>query len=321
MRERVLITGVAGFSGRHLAERLSRDDVTIVGLGRTIPARSVPQVAEFQACDLTDGAALRRAIDVIRPDAVYHLAGMTAAATFDELRAANVDALQHLIEALKSFASRNEKTIRVLVVGSAAELGSAGAARLPVSEDAPCVPESPYGRTKLEATRAALAEPAAGPLQIIVARTFNLVGPGLGKNLSLGRFAQQIGAIHRGEQAQIECGSLVARRDFVDVRDAVDAYVRLLREGVPGRLYNVCSGRSHEIRDLLHQMIELTGESMPIVETRDLSRAGDLPNVYGDPTKTAVCCGWRATTPIEQSLADLLSSVLSEEVVRERSAA
>lgn len=318
--ERVLITGATGFSGRYLARRLAGHDTYVVGLGRTMPRQTLPHVAEFQTCDLTDRAAVQRTIDSVRPNSIYHLAGATTHRPLEQLRSANVVGLRHLIDVCRETAEDTECTIRMLVVGSAAELGSAGAAQLPVREDASCEPESDYGRSKLEATRAALAEPTKGPLKIVVARTFNLIGPGLGTHLSLGSFAKQIAAVMCGEAQRIECGNLSTRRDYLDVRDAVALYVRLLRFGLPGKLYHVCRGRSHSMRELVQAMIDRTGRPIPIVETPDARRVGDVADIYGDMTNTIACCGPLALTPIEQSIADLVDSAMLRHTTERRAA-
>ena len=326
MPERVLITGASGFSGRNLARRLSNDDTLVFGLGRTRPMEPLPtgerqHWAEFHACDLTHRAVVERTIVEVQPTAVYHLAGLTRNdAPAERLQSANVDSLRHLIDSLRTYATGRGRTIRMLVVGSAAELGSAGAAKLPVGEDAPCEPQSDYGRSKLAATQLALAEPIDGPLKIVVARTFNLVGPGLSAELSLGRFAEQIAAVLHGDAKHIECGNLSTCRDYLDVRDAVALYVRLLRFGKPGELYNVCGGRSYSVRERLQTMIDRTGQAIPIVERRDGRRTGDLADIYGDLTKTIACCGPLATTPIKRSLVDLVDAAIARHGSRRRAA-
>lgn len=321
MPERVLITGAAGFSGRQLARRLGSGNATVFGLGRAQPATPLRHVAEFHVCDLADRTAVERTIVEVQPDSVYHLAGITGHdASWEQLQAANVDSLQNLIDSLRTYATGRGQTIRLLTVGSAAELGSTGAACLPVCEGAACEPESDYGRSKHSATELALAEAADGPLKIIVARAFNLIGPGLGVGLSLGRFAAQIAAVLRGDAQHVECGNLTTRRDYLDVRDAVALYVRLLRFGTPGQLYNVCRGRSHSVRELLVAMIERTGRTIPIVENCAPPRIGDVADIYGDMTKTIDCCGPFVATPIERSLADLVDATVLQYAPQRRAA-
>jgi GDP-4-dehydro-6-deoxy-D-mannose reductase len=332
MTERVLITGVRGFTGRHLAARLRRDaHRTLYGIGTDRADKSNPRAATggdgglaldgYFLCDLTDAARVERVVEESRPDVVYHLAGVTSGVSPEQIRSINESGFAHLCDSLRRSAIKRAQTIRLLTVGSAAELGSRGAAMLPVREDAACFPETPYGQTKYEVTRRALAEPIDGPLRIIVARAFNLVGPGMGTHLAFGRFAAQIAAFVRGETDALRCGNLASRRDFIDVRDAVDTYVALVDRGQAvggsaGELYNVSSGRSYEIGELLRQMIALSGIDVPVVVEAAARRAGDLADIYGDPTKTAAAVGRRATTPIERSLADLLAAVLGDGVVQ-----
>jgi GDP-4-dehydro-6-deoxy-D-mannose reductase len=311
MTERVLITGVRGFTGRHLAARLRRDPaLTLFGVG-TAHGGGVP-LDFYYVCDLTDAARVEQVVEDVRPDVVYHLAGVTSGVSPEQVRAINETGFAHLCDSLRRSALRRDEMIRLLTVGSAAELGTQGAARLPVREDAACFPETPYGRTKYEVTRRSQAEPTDGPLSIVVARAFNLVGPGMGTHLALGRFAAQIAAFRRGETDAVRCGNLSSRRDFIDVRDAAEAYVALARGGRAGEIYNVSSGRSYEIGRLLRRMIAAGGVDVPVVVESAARRSGDLADIYGDPSKTAAAVGWRATTPIEQSLDDLLAAVLGE---------
>jgi len=309
MRERVLITGIGGFAGRHLARRLQADgEADVFGLGTA--ATTNVACTRYAVCDLTDGGLVCGVIDELRPDVVYHLAARTVGTTPERLREVNVRGFAQLCDALRRDAVRRGRPIRIVTVGSAAELGATGAARLPVTEDAPCEPETVYGQSKLDVTARALREPTAGPLRISVARTFNLVGPGLGSHLALGRFAEQIAAFRRGETDALRCGNLAARRDYVDVRDACEAYIAIARRGRAGELYNVCSGRSHGMGDLLAQLVAASESLVPIVSESTTARPGDIADVYGDPTKTERETGWRATTPIEQSLRDLLAGTM-----------
>ncbi len=304
--QRVLITGVCGFTGRHLVDRLYRSgEHTIIGVDR--PATANVRLDAYHACDLTDSAAVSEAIAAARPHVVYHLAGVFGGLPAAEIERINVGGAQHLFATLRACASK-DRPIRVVAIGSAAELGSVGAATLPVTEAASCAPENPYGHSKWRATQIALAEPLDGPLRVIVARPFNLSGPGLSPLLALGNFARQVVAVARGESDAIRCGPLDTRRDFVDVRDAVDAYVALMESGEPGHIYNVCRGRSHRMGELLDELMRLAGVRAAVHSDTSLRRAGDLVDIYGDPSKIARAVGWRPCMTIEQSLADMLAA-------------
>ena len=307
--KRVLITGVAGFTGRHLVNRLRCEAERWLAGSDVVDCSS----ASLDACystDLSDADAADRLVAEAAPDVVFHLAGLFGAAAEEQLRRVNVGGFVNLCAALRRHA-RGTARIRLLVAGSAAELGSRGAARLPVDEDAPCFPESAYGRSKLEVTRRALAEPIDSPLSIIVARPFNLVGPGLGRQLALGNFARQIAAILRGEQDALHCGTLDNRRDYVDVRDAVDGYVRLVAHGRAAQCYNICAGRSYLLRDLLDLLIASAERVVPVVCDGPLRGPGDLPDIYGSFAKLEREAGWRPQIPIERSLADLLAAEIA----------
>ena len=288
---RVLITGANGFTGRHLVARLAEtSSASLIGL----------------PCDLTDPEAVLHVVERADPDVVYHLAGIFGSESPEEIQRVNVGGFVSLRDALRRQADRRGRPIRLLIIGSAAELGRAGAARLPVAEDACCQPETVYGRSKWEATRLALAEPCEGPLEIVVARPFNLVGPGLSPRLALGNFARQIADVTLGRASAIRCGPLDSRRDYLDVRDAVEAYRLLVERGRPGQLYHVCAGRSYAMGDLLHRMLALAG-IRPEILSQPTDRVGDLADIYGNLGKIAAECGWAPTIALDRSLADLVA--------------
>jgi GDP-4-dehydro-6-deoxy-D-mannose reductase len=229
-------------------------------------------------------------------------------ASDDELMRVNVGSFRSLTQALRDLGSQMKCRIRLLTIGSAAELGSLGAEQLPVREEAECKPSSSYGRSKWEVTRLALAEPSGGPLQVIIARTFNLAGPGLSPQLALGNFVRQIAEATRGECKTIQCGPLDTRRDFVDVRDAVAAYCALMQDGRAGQVYNVCVGRSYRLGRLLDLLIGLASVKVRIVSDTTRARPGDIKDIYGDHSKITHECGWAPTISIERSLSDMLAA-------------
>lgn len=309
-QERVLVTGAAGFTGRHLLSRLKAEGRPWVA-GTDVSPEGPQGLDAYHPCDLTNPPAVAELVARARPSIVFHLAGLLGAAPEEAMRRVNVDGLRNLCEALGGHGAEADSPVRMVVVGSAAELGRRGAATLPVSEDAPCQPESPYGRTKWEATQLALAQPAGGPVAVVIARPFNLVGPGLPAALSLGHFARQIAEVLRGRADALRCGPLDARRDYVDVRDAAEAYVRLALGGHPGEIYNVCAGRSYRLDDLLGQMIARAGRPVKVLSDPSRRRPGDLADIYGSYAKLHRDTGWEPRIPIEQSLADLVDQAIA----------
>lgn len=306
--QRILVTGICGFTGQHLLARLrERKPAALVGLDLTPPELVAHEGWTYVRCDLTDAAAVERAVALAKPDLVFHLAGRFRADSVEELWKTNVEGFGHLCDALRRAGQSAGKPVRLVAAGSASEIGPAGAVQLPVTEEVVCQPDTDYGRSKLEATRLALAEPTDGPLEIVVARPFNLIGAGLDPFLSLGSFAGQVVAAARGEADCIRCGRLDTRRDYIDVHDAVDALVALAEHGRVGEIYNIAAGRSYSIGELLDRMVFAAGVTVPIVVDLARVRPQDLLDIYGDTSKIRRDTPWRPSIAIEQSLADLLN--------------
>jgi nucleoside-diphosphate-sugar epimerase len=300
----ILITGVAGGIGRHLAPCLRRQRTgPLVGLGRGPIFQG--SLDRYFPCDLTDVARVRDVVREIAPDLVFHLAALNSFAPVQDLERVNVGGFVNLTAALRGLG----KPVRLVTVGSAAEIGSVGAARSPVAESVACLPESPYGRSKWRVTGLALGEPAGSPLEVLVARPFNLLGPGLDPHLAFGSFAEQFAAVARGQAHVVRCGRLDTRRDFIDVRDAVRALVLLSERGRRGELYHVCAGRSWSIGELLVKMMKLSGQRVPFEWDPLRSTAVDVQDIYGDPTRLHLATGWTPEIPPADSLADMLASV------------
>lgn len=302
---RVLITGASGFSGRWLIAHLrATKQVQLAGLTRAAdPPLDLDDRVE---CDLCDRQALAEAVARVQPEFVFHLAGRNSFSAPEVIEAVNVSAFENLLAALAAI--RPREPIRMLTIGSAAELGRLGAARLPVTEDAACQPDSDYGRSKWRVTQRVLSGDVPRGIEAIVARTFNLAGPGLDRRLALGSFAEQLAAIAPGASGEIRCGRLDTRRDYLDVRDAVAAYSLLIERGRPGAVYNVCSGRSHALSDLLDAMVQAAGVQAVIRADRSDGRVGDLADVYGSCARLEAATGWRPTVPLAASLADMIEA-------------
>ncbi|HWX25400.1 MAG TPA: GDP-mannose 4,6-dehydratase, partial [Vicinamibacteria bacterium] len=236
---KVLITGITGFVGGHLVDflRLEHPEVEMLGLVR---ARKVlpelPGVSLVEG-DLEDAASVERALTRIRPDRIVHLAGQSSAHQSwldpEGTLRLNVHGLLHLLEAVR----RHSLSPRVLVVGSAEEYGLLDEKDLPLREEAPLRPHSPYAVSKVAQGYLALHYTLSFGIETIRTRSFPHTGPGRGDAFAESSFARQIVEIETGRRLPVlEVGNLNAVRDFSDVRDVVRAYWALLDRGEPGEV-------------------------------------------------------------------------------------
>lgn len=293
-----LVTGGSGFLGRHVLDAAVAAGEQVVGLGRRVPAGW--DASAFVRADLDDFKGLARAIAEVGPSTVIHAAGRTPPAGLDELDRGNARATVHLIDAIRA----TGRACRVVAAGSAAELGPVAEADLPVGESHPCGPVEPYGISKLAATATILA--GRPPISGVVARLFNLIGPGMDPTQAFGRFARLLAAPGSGP-IRLEVGDLDARRDFVDVRDAARAMVLLAARGESGRIYHVGNGRSRRVGEGLQHLIRRSGREVDVIEHRG---AGSGPrDSIADPGALIRATGWAPRFAFEQSLDDLWDGV------------
>ena len=298
-----LVTGASGFLGRHVVETLTsgleghqRADVDLILMGRRRP-EGWPE-ERFVAADLNDPAALRQGLQRFAPDYVIHTAGRTPPAEDDELYRANFWATTHLLAALRSL----KKPCRVVLSGSAAELGPVSVAHLPVGEDYNGYPVNAYGRSKHLATLRGLSE--RPPLEIVVARVFNPIGPGTPPTQAFGQFAARLGE-PGPDPLELTVGDLETYRDFIDVRDVARAMIALALRGEPGRLYHVGTGQSHRVGDGLEILLRVSGRTVQIrIDPSLQSRRGPADS-RAAISRIVAETGWLPQIAWEESLADL----------------
>lgn len=300
----ILVTGAAGFAGSHLLDLLATGPADIVAWHRPggQPARQVPRT-RWDAVDLLDPRQVDAAIARGRPSLVYHCAGAAhvgrAWDSTERTLAINVRGTHNLLRALE----RAGGSARVMVPSSALVYAASDRA---LTEDDPLTPSSPYGVSKL--AQEMLAARTNGRLAVTIARPFNHFGPRQDPFFAAAGFARRIADIERGKWApQISVGNLDARRDLTDVRDTVRAYRLILERGVPGRPYNVCTGRAIAIRELLDRL--LSRARVPIEVTVDPARLrpNDSPVLVGDPSRLRDELGWTPAIPLDRTLDDLLA--------------
>jgi GDP-4-dehydro-6-deoxy-D-mannose reductase len=257
--------------------------------------------------DLLDAAGTQAAVLMAQPDRIVHLAAQSSPQrswTDPEatLRTNTVGAL-NLLEA----ARQCRTPPRVLLVGSSEEYGLAAPSEIPLREDAPLRPNSPYAVSKITQGYLGLQYALVHHVPVIRTRTFHHTGPGRGESFAESSFARQIAEIERGgRESVLSVGNLDAVRDFADVRDVVRAYWLLLDRGESGEVYNVCTGRGRRIRDLLDVLVKLAGVRVDVRVDEKRLRPSDIPVLVGDPERLRRATGWEPRLPLERTLHDLL---------------
>jgi GDP-4-dehydro-6-deoxy-D-mannose reductase len=308
-----LVTGGGGFVGRHVLEALSAGTLDgdvghsdVIVLGRRRPAESSGY--RFVEADLNDPEGLREALRGLAPDYVIHTAGKTPPASDEELYRANFWSTTHLLGALRGLG----KPMRIVLAGSAAELGPVPEADLPVAEDYTADPVEAYGRSKLLATRSGLAE--RSPLEAVAARIFNVIGPGLPATQAFGAFASRL-AEPGLDPLDLPVGRLDTRRDFVDVRDVARALIALALHGLSQQVYHVGTGESRTVSEGLTLLIESSCRSVVCREDPALLRRTGPSDSRAAIGRIVAETGWQPRIAFEESLRDLWREVSGRQQV------
>lgn len=274
----VLVTGATGAFGQAVIARLRKS-----GNYRVVAtSRHCDDESGFQL-DVRNPEQLAAAINRTEPDLILHLAA-TFATDFEEAYAVNVEATRHLLDAVQKSGSR----MRVLLIGSAAEYGVVRQEENPIREDRVLCPVSIYGLTKAWQTQFAGLYASRG-VDVVVARIFNLDGPGLSERLFVGRLQKQIEEIQVGRRSVIELGPLSAIRDYVSINEAADQILAIATYAEPGCVHHVASGIPVAMHDILARYLAVHGLDASIVqEAAELSnRIGyDVPVIYADIKST-----------------------------------
>ena len=193
------------------------------------------------------------------------------------------------------------------MVSSAEVYGEVRPEAMPITEDQPLAPPTPYAASKAAAEMVGLQAWLGQGLEVVRARPFNHIGPGQGPGFVVPDFAAQIVKAARGELDRVSTGNLGTQRDITDVRDVARAYRLLLAHGEPGHVYNVCRGEAVPVPYLLRRLMELAGIDVPVWTDPALVRPVDVPVHVGDAGRLTRLCAWGPQVPLEQTLRDILA--------------
>ena len=308
---KALITGVSGFVGRYLVDRLlSGNECEVTGIDVISPSSELlgTDGFSFYPIDLLDDNGVRTFFSKEKFDEVYHLAAQSSVTLSwkNEVQTYRLNILGQL-NILSSILKSSPES-RVLITGSSEIYGRVGIEDIPIKETQPLKPLSPYAVSKAAQDMMAYEYYAVHGLKTYRTRSFNHIGPGQNTNFVCADFARQIVDIELGKRKpEISVGNIEVIRDFTDVRDVVDAYCKILREGITGEVYNVCSGYGISISRLLDILLSSSKKEIKVVIDQSRFRPADIPILIGDRSKLTLELGWKPKVSIEQSVLNVLN--------------
>ena len=292
---KALITGGRGFVGNYLRRHCEEAGDEVVAIDHN----------GEEPVDITDREALHASLARHRPEVVYHLAALShVGESWGDPTAVlrvNVEGTAHLLNASRAAGVR-----RVVVIGSAEEYGRVEERDLPLHEDAPLRPISPYGVSKISASYLALQAHLAYGLGVVRVRAFSHTGPGQSDRFLVPALAHRIAIAEREHSDEIRVGSLDPVRDLSDVRDVVRAYRLLAIHGDSGEVYNVCSGSGVSVREIADLLVAASTRRLRISVDPDLVRPVEVPRLVGDGSRLRTCTGWEPAHRLDETLAAVL---------------
>jgi len=311
---RALITGVTGFAGSHLAEYLlaHQPDVEVWGIyrwrSRMENLEGVRNRVRMIECDLRDFTSVHHALEHARPDLIFHLAAQSFVPSSwkapNDTLVTNITGQTNIFEACRFLGL--DQVIQIAC--SSEEYGMVHPDEVPISEQNPLRPLSPYAVSKVAQDMMAYQYFESYGLKTVRTRGFNHTGPRRGDVFVESNFSKQIVSIEYGlQEPVIKVGNLEAVRDFTDVRDMVRAYWLAVTKGKPGEVYNVATGSGITIQELLDRLLALSGAKVRVEEDPERMRPSDVLRLIGDASKFRGDTGWAPEVPFDQTLRDLVS--------------
>jgi GDP-4-dehydro-6-deoxy-D-mannose reductase len=313
---RALVTGGAGFVGQWLCRELLERGWSVTGgmLGDVVPTSVLPlderRSIRWLPLDVRQTAEIARAIDESRPDAVFHLAGISyvPAANADPgaTLEVNVAGAARLLAELRARVAAGTADPVVIIVGSGEQYGRHDAEEMPLAEHAAQRPLSVYAASKTAQEVVALEAWRSGGVRVIATRSFNHSGAGQGSSFLLPALVQRALSLRNAWRRELPIGNTSPIRDFLHVRDVARAYVALVERGEPGEVYNIASGEGVEVGALAERVLALTGVDAKLHVDSSLVRPVDVPVLVGDATRLRTATGWNPSYTLNDILSDLI---------------
>ncbi|HAX61348.1 MAG TPA: GDP-mannose 4,6-dehydratase [Elusimicrobia bacterium] len=309
---KVLITGITGFAGSHLAEFLLSKKYEVHGIERwrskTENIDGFKDKIVLHECDIKDYHSVKKVIESVMPEKIFHLAAQSFVPT--SWNAPSETITTNVIGELNIFEAVKELKINpwIQIACSSEEYGMVYENEVPIKETNPLRPLSPYGVSKVAQDLLGYQYYQSHKLNIVRTRTFNHEGPRRGDVFVTSNFAKQVAEIEKNKKPPVlHVGNLDARRDYTDVRDIVRAYWLATEKCVAGEVYNICSGRDWKIKDMLNYLLSLSKIKVEVKQEPGRMRPSDVQILLGDGTKFMKQTGWKPEIPFEKTLEDLLN--------------
>ena len=308
MRRKILITGANGFVARHLVSALKAvgDEIVGVDVGRD----AAWDVDRYYGCNLLGAEAIKIILTIERPDVIVHLAAVSSVAQSwkapVESFLNNTNIFLNVVESVRALGLRT----RILSVGSSEEYGNIPSSDVPIREEHPLAPASPYAVARVSQEQLSSLYAKGFGLDVVMTRSFNQIGPGQRTDFVVPSFLAQL---KKGKDAgqkvvRVQVGDLSIVRDFLDVRDAVAAYLLLIDRGVSGEVYNICSGVGRTLNEVLEIVARIVGIEVEVCVDPQRIRPADNKVILGSNEKMRQL-GWGTTYTLEASLQDMLASL------------
>jgi GDP-4-dehydro-6-deoxy-D-mannose reductase len=300
--KKVLITGVNGFCGQHLARRLNKEGVRLVyGTDISSEPGTALGLTDYYQLDIKNESQVQKIFKAIKPDFIFNLAGLNKGSP-NEIYAVNVIGSINILENLRKFSPK----ARLLFVGSAAEYGKVSENKMPITEEQVCTPYSTYGISKYISSMIALDYANSYGLKINVVRPFNIIGAGMPSTLVIGAILERVKeAIQANwQEPDIKVGNLETKRDFIAVEDVVDAYIKIVESDYKGEIFNICSGEPRSVGSILKTILANSEKSIRLKIAPELIRSEDVLVSYGSFEKASKALGLTPQKSLDDALRD-----------------
>jgi len=303
---KALIIGVAGFVGKHLVKELTDTGWDVHGT--KLPSEKFDSDLPTHELDILDASAISDLLEKVKPDCIFHLAAQSSVAISWKEPAltadVNIKGVINLLEAVRKL----KNPPKLLLIGSGEEYGYILPEDLPIKEDTALRPGNMYACTKAAQAMIGQTYARAYGLKIVIVRAFNHIGPGQTDTFVVPGFCKQVAQIEAtGESGTIKVGNLEAKRDFTDVRDIVKAYRLLADKGKSGEIYNVGSGTSISIAEILDKILKQSNAKITIEQDPERMRPSDTPDIRADISKLEASTGWKPEISIDSTIKDVLN--------------